>query len=76
VELTTSTGYHGVDLGKVKYYFGNLDERRVVWSVGRDLVMQPPQEDGPVNSLSKIYVEVDGRQSTAWTRVFTYRESR
>jgi hypothetical protein len=76
VESTTSTGYHGVDLNKVDYYFGNLDERRVVWSVGRDLVMQPPQEDGPVNSLSKIYVEVDGRQSTAWTRVFTYRESR
>jgi hypothetical protein len=76
VELTTSTGYHGVDLGKVDYYFGNLDERRVVWSVGRDLMMQPPQEDGPVNSLSKIYVEIDGRQSTAWTRVFTYRESK
>jgi transglutaminase-like putative cysteine protease len=76
VELTTSTGYRGVDTGKVDYYFGNLDERRVVWSVGRDLMMQPPQEDGPVNALSKIYVEVDGRQSTAWTRVFTYRESR
>jgi transglutaminase-like putative cysteine protease len=75
VELTTSTGYHGPDPAKVEYYFGNLDERRVVWSVGRDLTMQPPQDDGPVNSLPKMYVEVDGKQSADWTRVFTYKEA-
>lgn len=74
VELTTSTGYHGVDKEKVEYYFGNLDERRVVWSTGRDLTMQPPQEDGPVNSLPKMYVEIDGKQSSDWTRQFTYKE--
>jgi transglutaminase-like putative cysteine protease len=74
VELTTATGYHGVDKDKVDYYFGNLDERRVVWSTGRDLTMQPPQEDGPVNSLPKMYVEVDGKQFTDWTRQFTYKE--
>ena len=74
VELTTSTGYHGADKNKVEYYFGNLDERRVVWSTGRDLMMQPPQDDGPVNSLPKMYVEVDGKQSTDWTRQFTYKE--
>ena len=74
VELTTATGYHGADLGKVDYYFGNLDERRVVWSVGRDLIMQPPQEDGPVNSLPKIYVEGDGKKSADWTRQCTYKE--
>jgi hypothetical protein len=74
VELTTSTGYHGPDKEKVEYYFGNLDERRVVWSTGRDLTMQPPQEDGPVNSLPKMYVEIDGKQSTEWTRQFTYKE--
>lgn len=49
-------------------------ERRVVWSVGRDLMMQPPQEDGPVNSLAKMYVEVDGKQFTDWTRELTYAE--
>jgi transglutaminase-like putative cysteine protease len=74
VELTTSTGYHGADKDKVEYYFGNLDERRVVWSMGRDLIMQPPQEDGPVNSLPKMYVEIDGKQSADWTRQFTYKE--
>ena len=74
VELTTSTGYHGADKDKVEYYFGNLDERRVVWSMGRDLIMQPPQDDGPVNSLPKMYVEIDGKQSADWTRQFTYKE--
>jgi transglutaminase-like putative cysteine protease len=72
VELTTATGYHGLDPSKVDYYFGNIDDRRVVWSVGRDLIMQPPESDGPVNSLPKMYVEVDGKQFTDWTRVFTY----
>jgi hypothetical protein len=67
-------GYHGGDLDKVNYYIGNPDERRVVWSVGRDLIMQPPQEDGPVNSLPKVYVEVDGKQFTDWSRQFTYTE--
>ncbi len=64
----------GPDASKVDYYFGNLDERRVVWSVGRDLVMQPPQEDGPVNALTKAYVEVDGKQNSDWTRELVYRE--
>ena len=74
VELTTSTGYHGADKSKVEYYFGNLDERRVVWSVGRDLMMQPPQDDGPVNSLPKAYVEIDSKQSADWTRQLVYKE--
>jgi len=73
VELTTATGYKGFDPSKIDYYFGNLDDRRVVWSVGRDLMMQPPQDDGPVNSFPKAYVEIDGKTSTDWTRTFTYK---
>src|SRR5882672_377256 len=74
VELTTAVGYRGADPAMVDYYFGNLDERRVVWSIGRDLRLDPPQEDGPVNALHKMYVEVDGKQYTEWTRIFTYKE--
>lgn len=73
VELTTATGYKGLDPSKIDYYFGNIDDRRVVWSVGRDLIMQPPQDDGPVNSFPKMYVEVNGKQSTDWTRELTYQ---
>ena len=56
VELTTATGYKGLDRSKVDYYFGNIDERRVVWSMGRDLVFEPPQDAGPANALPKAYV--------------------
>jgi len=45
-----------------------------MWSMGRDLVMTPPTSDGPVNALNRIYVEIDGKQSTDWTRVLTYNE--
>ena len=38
-ELTTATGYKGLN-HKVDYYFGNLDERRVTWSRGRDLIQR------------------------------------
>jgi hypothetical protein len=51
-----------------------LDGRRVSWSMGRDLIMQPAQNEGPVNVLVRIYVEVDGNQSSDWTRVFSYTE--
>lgn len=74
MELTTSTGYRGPDDAKIAYYFGNVDERRVVWSIGRDLMMRPLQHDGPVNALPKMYVEIDGREWADWTRVLTYEE--
>lgn len=74
VELTTATGYHGFDKSKIAFYFGNLDDRRVVWSMGRDLMMQPPQDDGPVNAMVEMYAEVDGKTYTDWTRKFTYKQ--
>lgn len=74
VELTTATGYKGGDPALVNYYFGNLDERRVVWSEGRDLRMDPPQSSGPVNAMFRMYAEVDGKEHTDWKRLFTYRE--
>lgn len=74
VSLTTPNGYRGPESSKVGYYFGNLDERRVTWSVGRDLTLAPPQDTGPVNSMPKAYVEVDGKVHTEWTRKLTYRQ--
>ena len=43
-------------------------------SIGRDLILQPPQESGPVNALTKAHVEVDGKAHADWTREFSYRE--
>lgn len=77
VRLTTADGYTEGDPAKVDYYFGNLDERRVTWSRGRDLVLDPRQDGGPVNALAKAYVEVDGKpgeEKVVWTRKLTYQE--
>lgn len=74
VELTTATGYHGYDENMVSFYFGNLDDRRMAWSMGRDLIMQPPEDDGPVNDMVEMYAEVDGKAYTDWTRKFTYKQ--
>lgn len=79
VQRTTPAGYFGKDVKQVEYYFGNLDERRVTWSVGRDLVLAPKQDAGPVNAIPKAYVEIDGQAAKegaggAWTRKLTYSE--
>jgi len=83
VKLTTASGYGGPDEKMVNHYFGNIDERRVVWSTGRDLKLDPPAAAGPVNALAKAYIEVDGvaygekaadGKTVQWTRKFTYTE--
>jgi transglutaminase-like putative cysteine protease len=42
------------------YYFGRLDADRVAFTMGRDLVLDPPQHGAPVNFLVYPYVEIDG----------------
>jgi hypothetical protein len=74
---TTADGTFGVDPAKVEYYFGNMDERRMVWSIGRDLILSPKQDGEPVNALAKAYVEIDGKvhpEGAGWVRKLTYRE--
>jgi transglutaminase-like putative cysteine protease len=44
-----------------QYYFGHLDADRVAFTMGRDLVLNPPQNGQPVNFLIYPYVEVDGK---------------
>ena len=77
VRLTTAAGYNGKDQKMVDWYFGNLDNRRVLWSIGRDLTLAPKQDQGAVNALPKAYVEVDGqiaKEKEVWTRKLTYKE--
>ncbi len=77
VRRTTGDGYRGPDDARVSYYFGNIDERRVTWSIGRDLLLDPRQDGGPVNAMAKAYVEVDGKplpEKEGWVRTLTYRE--
>lgn len=44
------------------YYFGNLTENRVAFSVGRDLELVPQQASPPLNYFIYPHVEVDGEQ--------------
>jgi transglutaminase-like putative cysteine protease len=77
VRLTTGEGYHGADKAKVEYYFGNIDERRITWTRGRDLTLSPKQDAGSVNAIPKAYVEVDGvsiADGKGWTRKLTFSQ--
>lgn len=78
---TPEAGWAPVDISeadkhpeKAEYFFGNLDENRLVFSMGRDLVLEPGQQGPPVNFFIYPYVEVDG---IPWDQVdcrFTYRD--
>lgn len=55
----------GISLEEAKplreYYFGAVDERRVEFGTGRDLVLNPAQAGGPLNYFMYPYAEADGR---------------
>ncbi len=76
VRLTTANGFTGEDKAMVDYLFGNLDERRVTFTWGRDLILGEKSAAGPVNALAKAHVEVDGAvgaEKTVWFRKLTYK---
>jgi transglutaminase-like putative cysteine protease len=43
------------------YFFGNLDENRVMFSTGRDIDLVPKQADKPLNFFISPHVEVAGK---------------
>lgn len=60
----------------VDYHVGDLDARRLTWTLGRDLTREPVPPSGPVNAVAKGHLEVDGRECTAWKRNMTLHELR
>ncbi|GBD37212.1 hypothetical protein HRbin36_02342 [bacterium HR36] len=60
----------------VEYYFGNLTEDRVTFSVGRDIDLVPKQAGPPLNFFIYPYVEVAGRalDPSQIHRQFTYHD--
>jgi len=59
-----------------RYFWGGIDNRRIKLSTGRDLTLNPPQAEGPVNYLMYPYAEVGG-QAIDWLdpEHFVYRIS-
>ena len=44
------------------YYFGHHPANRLEFSRGRDLVVDPGPESGPINFLAYPVLEIDGKQ--------------
>ena len=61
---------------KREYYFGRLDENRVMFSTGRDLELVPRQTGPPVNFLVYPYVEAGGQPwpQEKIKRAFNYKD--
>lgn len=79
LEKTAGSNFKGQNLKIVDYYYGNMDERRVVWSIGRDIQLNPAPVGGPVNVMVKGYYEIDDvAHEWSWDkstipRKFTYK---
>lgn len=78
----SGTGWIPVDISeawkdprKHDYFFGTLDANRVQFTVGRDLLLQPKQDGGPLNYFIYPYVEVDGKPLEGIEKKFSYREA-
>ncbi len=44
-----------------EYYFGAVDESRIAYGTGRDLILAPPQKDRRLNYFMYPYAEADGK---------------
>jgi len=45
----------------VEYYFGVVDESRIAYQTGRDIVLNPPQRGNKLNYFMYPYAEVNGK---------------
>jgi transglutaminase-like putative cysteine protease len=79
--FVNGTGWVPVDISeawkdpqKHDYFFGTLDANRVQFSAGRDLILQPKQDGGPLNYFIYPYVEVDGKPFEGVEKKFSFRE--
>lgn len=64
------------DAKMTDYYFGNLTEDRVGFTIGRDFDLVPKQDGPPLNFFIYPYVEVDGKPYAAdkVKRKFSYQD--
>jgi Transglutaminase-like superfamily len=63
------------DQSKKDYFFGAHDANRVQFSMGRDLVLNPPQAGDPLNYFVYPYVEVDGKKWENISNQFSFADA-
>ncbi len=59
---------------KRDYFFGSHDMNRMQFSMGRDLRLNPAQEDKPLNYFVYPYVEVDGQEYANVSLAFSFAD--
>jgi transglutaminase-like putative cysteine protease len=59
---------------KRDYFFGAHDANRIQITVGRDLVLSPPQQGPPLNYFIYPYVEVDGHEHPNLVQHFSFAD--
>lgn len=59
---------------KASYYFGAIDDNRVMFSMGRDIRLVPPQKGEPLNYAVYPYAELDGKPYDAITHDASFRD--
>jgi len=62
------------DPSRREYFFGALDENRVEFSRGRDLLLNPPQQGEPLNYFIFPYAEIDGKPQPGIGTTVSYRD--
>jgi hypothetical protein len=62
------------DRSKAEYFFGAIDADRVMFSMGRDIRLVPPQKGEPLNYFVYPYAELDGQPYDAITHHASFRD--
>lgn len=62
------------DPARRSYFFGAHDENRVLFSRGRDIRFNPPQQGEAVNYFIYPYAELDGRPFAGLEHQFSFRD--
>jgi transglutaminase-like putative cysteine protease len=62
------------DPARREYFFGDLDENRIQFSTGRDLVLVPKQAGEPLNYFVYPYAESDGKPLDGIESTFEFKD--
>ncbi len=62
------------DKTKKEYLFGSLDPNRLEFSQGRDILLQPTSQGGPLNYFVFPYVEINGQEFKNVEVSFSYED--
>ena len=55
-------------------YFGKLPSNRIQFTIGRDIILNPPQQGAPLNYFIYPYAEIDGKEFSAIQKKFYFKK--